>query len=177
MDKLYRKRLQALLDNRRLRAWVFTIVLTDKGSREDAEDMYYLAVAKYWENLEKNVDIQQPEAFVKTVARKNWNQLSKKRRLRRQKMEKVLVDVESMSLDELYISKEQMEIVLKKIRQMGEPCNIILYLFYIEDLRNREISQRLDNGKDADWVRRQMYNCRNKLKDKLRPMSEFQEYF
>lgn len=167
--------IKRLIDDRRLRKWVERLVIADGGAREDAEGLFSKAVRIVWENLERGVEIQHVEAFLKEVIRKNWNQQDKKQRTRREKLQRISFPGKTDSVEKNYISEELIQLFWAEIDRLGEPCRQILYLFYKEDMKYREIAKVLDNGKDEVWVRRRAYACREKLRERLEQLPDFKD--
>lgn len=166
-----------LIENAQLRKWVKQKIKTDRGSEEDVQDVFIEAIAILWKNLENGIVIENPEAFVKTVVRKNWNQLSKKRRLRREKSNNIFFSTQIDSVENEYLDKELITLVRTVIEGMAEPCKKILTLLYLEGKKNKEIPELLNNGKTADWVKRKSYICRGKFKTLLEQFPDFKDLF
>lgn len=169
--------IERLIKEERVRKWTIKKVLVDKGSIEDAEDVYQHAFIILWEKLEQGVDIKHPEAFAKKVIETNWNQWSKQLRLRREKFKHYSVDLKIDSVEQSYLRKEHSVLIKKIINRLEEPCRSILYLYYIERKKYKEIAVQLNNGKTFEWVKRKAYYCRKNFKESLKQFSEFKELF
>ena len=175
MDPFIEKTIKALRENRQLRNWVMSLVAKDGGNKQDAENLFLKTVRIVWEKLERGEDILDLEAFVKVVARNNWNQQHKRNRLRKEKLRKLSLPSITPSVEKEFLNKEIRDLFWKGVQQMGEPCRQILYFFYEEGRSHQEIARELNIGKDAGWVKRKAYTCRMRLKEWLFKLPEFKD--
>lgn len=175
MEQPIEKIIRELVCNQQLRNWVWKMVRKDGGNRQDAESIFLKTVRIVWENLERGEKIDNLTSFVKTVARKNWNQEHKRTRLRRERLKDLDVPDGTASVEISYISKELIALFWQGIQELKKPCADILSLALKEGLSHRQISKRMDNGKDADWVKRRAYDCRKELRDWLQQQPEFKD--
>ncbi len=169
--------IKSLVENEGLRRWAKNKIESDKGSREDVQDIFQMSIAILWRNLVRGDEIQNHEAYVKAVITKNWNQKSKQKRLRREKLKNIKFKISIDSVENEFISQEQNDMIQKELAKLDELCRNILRLFYFEGKSHQEISDQLAIGKNAVQIRQKSYFCRAKFRERLKQIPNFKDLF
>ncbi|HUR11358.1 MAG TPA: RNA polymerase sigma factor, partial [Flavitalea sp.] len=126
---------------------ISSLILYNKGTRQDAEDVFQEIVVSFIEIVQKDKfrGASSIKTFLFSMARNTWlNQLKKNdrtaiRELRYQKGEEQHETDVTEHIAEMEI-KRQLQAIMEKL---GEPCRKVLTLFYYEELSMLEMLQHL----------------------------------
>ena len=145
---------------------VCALITFNKGTRQDAEDIFQEVVVNFLEVVEK--DRFRGESSIKTflvsMARHTWlNQLKKNNRAvdREVLYEKGRDHIETDVSEQLAILEHKQQL-LTAIEHLGEACQKILILFYFEELPVKEILKHLPY-ENEQVVRNKKHKCLQQL--------------
>lgn len=145
-------------------------VISNSGSRQDAEDIFQEMVICFIDLVQK--DKFREESTVKTflfsLSRNIWlNELKRRGRalLREEKFEKGRVGVE-YDTSHFIAHREGKAEVLRLVGELGDSCRTILLLFYYENLSMKEIVAKM-HYENEQVVRNKKYKCLKQLEQLL----------
>lgn len=145
-------------------------IMHNKGSRQDAEDIFQEVVVNFIELVQN--DKFRGEASVKTflfaINRYTWlNELKKRGRsdLRELKYEAVQ-DKTEMDVSHFIAGREAKHEMMKLVEQLGETCKKILIMFYYENLSMKEMLYVLEY-ENEQVVRNKKHKCLKKLEQMI----------
>ena len=145
---------------------VCALVSFNKGTREDAEDVFQEVVVNFLEVVEKERfrGDSSIKTFLVSMARNTWlNQLKKNNRaVDREVVYEKGRDQTEADISEQLALLEHKQQLLSTIEQLGEPCQKILILFYFEELPVKEILQHL-HYENEQVVRNKKHKCLQQL--------------
>ncbi len=145
---------------------VCALITFNKGSRQDAEDIFQEVVVNFLEVVDK--DRFRGDSSIKTflvsMARHTWlNQLKKNNRAvdREVVYEKGRDHIETDVSEHLALLEHKQQL-LAAIEQLGQACQKILILFYFEELPVKEILKHL-HYENEQVVRNKKHKCLQQL--------------
>ena len=135
---------------------------------EDAEDILQDAFCKLWDDRDKLVDIQKPEAFCVTMIKNRCFDFIKysKTALYKQSITDDNFPDEVTNIEKTMIQKEKIDIINALISHLPEKQQRILDLRAFADCTSDEI-ERI-TGESAENIRVLLSRARNTLKTKLK---------
>ncbi|AXT62113.1 sigma-70 family RNA polymerase sigma factor [Aquimarina sp. AD10] len=140
-------------------------------SKEDISDIYGDSIIVFWENVldGKLVKLSSKiSTYLFSIGKyKILNYINKDKRKTDREIDFDIKDIddqiENFELEPKELNDE--EVLLEKyFDQLGEQCKKILVLFYIKELRIKEI-QKKENYKSSDVVKSMKSRCLKKLKE------------
>ena len=144
---------------------VHRYVMSNTGTRDDADDMLQEALVILWERVRDGrfEHTARLSTFVVGTVKNLWL-----RRLARARREfpdegsmEMASDPDTTALDSL-IDRERATAVRDALERLGEPCRSILLLFYWDQASMEEIAQRLGFA-NSDTVKARKYQCKKSL--------------
>lgn len=146
---------------------VRTFVLANRGTDNDARDVFQEAMMAAWNNLLKeryeSREGKGLEAYLHRICRFRWLERTRSAAFRRSSPldEEDLHDPDN-SFNRL-IRKEDIEQAAQLMGRLGERCRKILYLFYYHRESMEKIAAEM--GLTADSAKNQKYRCLNQLRE------------
>lgn len=151
---------------------VYSFCMRLIGNEEDAKDLSQDVFVKIWRNLEKYDETKSLKAWVFTIARNTcYDWLRKKKNLVFSQMNNIADDETSFEenihdeqplQDEIFIQKENSEMVEKAMKNLSQDQVEVIILHYTENLSFEDISQIL--GKSINTVKSQNRRALEKMK-------------
>lgn len=145
---------------------VCSLITFNKGTRQDAEDIFQEVVVNFLEVVQQNRfrGDSSIKTFLVSMARHTWlNQLKKNNRaVNREVVYEKGRDHTEVDVSEHIISMEHKKQLLSTIEQLGEACQKILILFYFEELPVKEILKHL-HYENEQVVRNKKQKCLQQL--------------
>ena len=145
-------------------------VITNSGSRQDAEDIFQEVVISFVDLVQK--DKFRGESSVKTflysLTRHIWlNELKRRNRAlaREEKYEKGLGRTDA-DISHQMVDREAKEQMLNLVNRLGENCKKILLMFYYENLSVKDMLGAL-NYENEQVVRNKKYKCMKSLEQMI----------
>ena len=146
------------------------MVINNSGSREEAQDVFQESLIVFWQKVisGKLIITSKISTYFYSVCQNQWRkELDRKKRFSREEM-----DGQSFQAPR---ENQNLDIVLKSMQQLGEPCQSLLTFYYFEQLSMSEIAQRLGFS-NADTAKTKKYKCKQRL-DTLIKKSYNHAYF
>ena len=145
---------------------VCALITFNKGTRQDAEDIFQEVVVNFLEVVQKERfrGDSSIKTFLVSMARHTWlNQLKKNNRAveREVVFEKGRDHIETDVSEQLALLEHNKQL-LATIEQLGEACQKILLLFYFEELPVKEILKHL-HYENEQVVRNKKHKCLQQL--------------
>jgi len=156
---------------------VLTFVTSNKGSQEEALDVYQDAVVAAYDNIKQGKFRGESAlaSYLYAIARFIWLN-----RLKRKKKEQSILDQQSFAeVGEDHLSvlldTERSQILQETLGQLGDSCKeVLIYAVYYE-YSMKEISEKM--GFDSEQVaRNKKYKCLKRLKDLLGKRPDLKEW-
>jgi RNA polymerase sigma factor (sigma-70 family) len=151
---------------------VFSYILRNTGTEDDAADILQEAVVVVWERVRSGTF--EPRAalgtFLYATARNLW--LRRLQRARRESPAESPEDVgddETLSPLEQLMQSEESRTIRDALDQMGDPCRRLLLLYYWEEMSMERIAAAMGFA-NADTVKSKKYQCKKSLEQILRRM-------
>lgn len=145
-------------------------VMSNSGSRQDAEDVFQEVVVTFIDLVQK--DKFRGESTVKTflfsVNRHTWlNELKRRGRAlaREEKFENAKDKVE-FDTSQYITDRENKNEIIKLVGKLGDTCRQILLLFYYENWPMKQILETLDY-ENEQVLRNKKYKCLKQLEEIL----------
>ena len=146
-------------------------VLRNSGSREDIEDCVSDVFLKIYKRLDKDTDFSGDiKSFIAAISRNTA--IDAYRRLNLKNIRSISIDdddTKEFSSDERIVEnaekQEQSRIILKKIKELGEPDSTIIIQQYYYNRTAKEISQSI--SMTASAVQKRSSRAKQKLKTLL----------
>ena len=145
---------------------VHHFVLTNSGSKEDADDIFQDTVIVLYEKVKSHEFVLSSslKTFIYSVSRNLWlYKLRQKARDNKLNESYMLVQDTDVDADVFYEENNKQDKMTEFIHLLGESCKQILLLFYYEKLPTKDIAIKL-NLAGGDYVKTQKYRCLQKLK-------------
>jgi RNA polymerase sigma factor (sigma-70 family) len=148
---------------------VTAFVLQNNGTRDDAQDLLQESLVVLWERVRagRYEHKAQLSTFILGVVRNMWlRQLARKRR--EEPVEGVIEETPSdePTLIEQLMESEEAIAIAAAMNRLGDPCKMLLTLFYWEECSMEEIAQRMGFA-NADTVKSKKYQCKKSLEKLL----------
>jgi RNA polymerase sigma-70 factor (ECF subfamily) len=153
---------------------VFTIALKVMGNREEAEDVAQEAFVKCYQSLSK---FKGDAKFSTWLYRITYNHCLDKVKSNKRKGYSIQVDeVYDLQSDAentytIIESKEQQEVLQKAIKKLPEADQLLITLYYFEELSIKEIAQIVAIKENN--IKIKLHRIRAKLHDILQPAKSF----
>lgn len=155
---------------------VESIIINNKGTVTDAEDVFQESIILLDRNIRNN--IFNHSSMIKTyfmgIVKQHW--------FNKQKSKKQIIELdekfnESHESENNYtiLELEKKEILDQLISQISKQCNEILSLYKLS-FSNEEIANKL-NLSSAELAKKYTYRCREKLRELIYSKPEWLEYF
>ena len=150
---------------------VRALVMRNRGTEEDADDILQESLVTLWERVRTGRFHYSARlgTFIYATARNMWL-----RRLARSRREVAGIETDPASDDasplELMIEEEEAEIVRSALERLGEPCRKLLLLFYWEEESMESIAAQMGMA-NADTVKSRKYQCKKSLEALIRERS------
>lgn len=145
-------------------------VLQNRGSEEDAKDIYQEAFTAVWRNIQ--LDKFQPKSetslggYIYQVAKYKWiDQL----RLRKNKKTIALVEGSDAFIEKQTLTDDNLgylESIKVNYRQLGEQCKELLNLFYFKKENMKQIAARFSWTEAS--AKNNKYRCLQKLREMVK---------
>jgi len=151
-------------------------VVSNKGTDEEAKDIFQEAMIILYENI-KNGKFEQKSSiktYLFSTGRFLWlNELKKKKKIQFSEM-----DYESIKDDSPSFSGEpqtdQSTMLISLLDKMGTTCRNILTMYYYKKLSMKEIALQLNFG-SPESAKVQKNKCMNKLKNMIEGMNDLRD--
>jgi RNA polymerase sigma factor (sigma-70 family) len=149
---------------------VKTYINQNKGTDEDAEDIFQEVILSFIELVKKDKfrGDSSIATFLYAITRNNWlNELKKRGRskLRDEKFEKAK-DTTEMDISHYIVNREQRAQLMQVVDSLGETCKKILLAFYYDNLAIKDILQNLQY-ENEQVVRNKKYKCLKQLEQMI----------
>jgi RNA polymerase sigma factor (sigma-70 family) len=149
---------------------VKTYINQNKGTDEDAEDIFQEVILSFIELVKKDKFRGESSiaTFLYAITRNNWlNELKKRGRskLRDEKFEKAKDNTE-MDISHYIVNREQRAQLMQVVDSLGETCKKILLAFYYDNLAIKDILQNLQY-ENEQVVRNKKYKCLKQLEQMI----------
>ena len=170
------KLIEALSKDRTLRKWALNWARKqDKCTKGEVTELFNEALGLLWIELDKGKEITNPESYFRSIFRNLWIRKAKKERKTREKLSQLPPSENVFDLAESLTQQELFKIMKEEIDKMDVTCHTILTLFYLDELNQKTIAQKLGAGWDELKVKRKAYRCRQSLKKRLLNYPEFKD--
>jgi len=145
-------------------------VLANKGSEDDARDIFQESLMATWMNIHNGKyqldPASEPGAYVFRVAKYKWLDRLKSKHF--SSRSSVSIDslhvVDSISSDELHDAEQNLAYLSELFGSLGDKCQHILRLFYYDKMSMDDIGKQL--GHDSESLRTMKYRCMMSLRKK-----------
>jgi RNA polymerase sigma factor (sigma-70 family) len=152
---------------------VFSLVLQNRGSTDDAEDILQESLVILWERVRSGRYTHEAQlgTFIYATARNLWL-----RRLARARKEisdpSAGMDAATDDRDALEIMMEEEESgwVARGLEKIGSGCKKLLLLYYWEELSMADIAARMGMA-NAETAKAKKYQCKKALEKALRELA------
>lgn len=147
---------------------ILKFVVMNNGTEQDAKDVYQNTILVLYHNCSKpefqlNCQLQ---TYIFSIAKRIWlKQIGKDKNLARISGENSASDFVEITEDTQYAEQREKEIELmeKKLQQLGEPCRTLLTDFYYTRMTMDQIAEKFGYT-NADNAKTQKYKCLQRLK-------------
>ncbi len=138
-------------------------IINNNGKHEDAEDILQDATIVIWEKIQKGnlILTAKLSTFVFAICKNLW--LKKLNKLSKQ-VDIDVVNTENLSEKQEHFSKENLNIVVEMLGQLGDKCKDLLTYFYFDGLDMTKIANLL-NYNNADTVKAKKHQCFKHLQE------------
>lgn len=145
------------------RDWVLGFVAQNGGDRSGGEDLFQEAVILFDRNVRQGrfKGYSSAKTYFLGIAKQRWfNQQRTNHTMI--EITPAMYDGEQESSENLYIRKENKEIINQVINELGEPCKELLKLYKLS-FSNEEIARQL-NMSSAELAKKYIYRCRKRFR-------------
>lgn len=149
LDYLYRKYYKMMI----------SAVIKNKGTEEEAKDIYQDALIVFWQKVVSNelVLTSKISTYLYSICLNLWRkELDRKSRLTNEEQQ----DNRAVYFDDE--SKERSKIIEKCIAQLGDTCKKILMYYYFDDMSMQDIAEKLGFA-SIDTAKTKKYKCKKRL--------------
>ncbi len=146
---------------------VFSYILRNSGSEEDADDMLQEAVIVVWERVRSGTFEPQAKlgTFLYATVRNLW--LRRLQRARRETVEPADdIPADDPSPLSGLMEREEARTIAEALDRLGEPCRRLLLLYYWEERSMEEIATALGFA-NAATAKARKYQCKKSLEHLL----------
>ena len=144
---------------------VRSYVIKNKGSEDDARDIYQECMAILCRNLQHEPTFQLScslSTFLFSVARNLWLKHLRDNNRTGVLMEDRQVE-EDADIGVHWDKEQQIDLMMQSMESLGEPCKTLLNDFYVHRLSMESISEKFGYT-NADNAKNQKYKCLQRLK-------------
>ncbi|MCK9410643.1 MAG: sigma-70 family RNA polymerase sigma factor [Bacteriovoracaceae bacterium] len=148
---------------------VSSYVLRNNGSQDDAEDVLQESVIILWERVKRGRFEYSAKlsTFIFAVAKNVWS------RKRMRKYREPATEFENSALDsgeqsalDSLIDSERSRLIASALEKLGDPCRMLLVLYYWEERSQEEIALQMGFA-NAATVKSKKYTCMKMLENIL----------
>lgn len=147
LDYLYQKHYRMMTN----------VVMKNSGTEVEAQDIYQEALVAFWQKATSGqlVLTSKISTYLYSICQNLWRkELDRKSRLSNEEK-----DGEEF---QMYEERENLQIVLKCIEELGETCQSILTYYYFDGLSMNDIADRMGFA-NTDTAKTKKYKCKKKL--------------
>lgn len=162
------------------------MVISNKGSAEDAKDLLQDALIKIYSQAKDGFVLTCPlEGFVYLVCKRLWiNKLKKNKNIKTNAnfednfdISNIITDID-ISYEDREIENSRVELMMLKFKEMGPSCQAILKLYWQKNEKGKyfslvEISEKLSLS--YPYLRKKISECKKTLIKKVRTDSKFKD--
>ncbi|HRP89971.1 MAG TPA: sigma-70 family RNA polymerase sigma factor [Edaphocola sp.] len=146
---------------------VRSYILANKGTEEDAKDIYQEAFICYWRNEQLGKFIatneRSTQAYILKIAKFKWLDILRKQNVNFNELEPDNISLEQGELLEIDSQENRdIEKILTAFEVLKEPCKELLFRFYYKKEKLNQIA-KFFNWTDAT-VKNNKYRCLQKLR-------------
>ncbi len=150
-------------------------ILDNSGREEDADDMLQDALVVLWENVTHgDFDLTSKiSTYVYSVVRNKWlREISKRKIGKTSNVDDYVVAEERIDVLKDIVHREEYQIILKCISDLGSTCRKVLTMFYLEEKGMEEIARELKFA-NTDVAKAKKWQCKKELENLVKKaMSE-----
>lgn len=150
-------------------------ILDNSGREEDADDMLQDALVVLWENVTHgDFDLTSKiSTYVYSVVRNKWlREISKRKIGKTSNVDDYVVAEERIDVLKDIVHREEYQIILKCIGDLGSTCRKVLTMFYLEEKGMEEIARELKFA-NTDVAKAKKWQCKKELENLVKKaMSE-----
>jgi len=148
------------------------LVLKNKGTKEQAKDIYQEAFIAVWKNVRMDKFVPENDSaingYLYTIAKNKWLDYLRSSPYRKVTSyhESINVVVNNVAEDQHEIDsdhEEKLSLVMEAFKGMGDSCKSLLSKFYFEKKSMKEIAKELKL--DAASARNKKYRCMQSLRE------------
>lgn len=147
LDYIYRKNFKSIIK----------MVLNNKGTEDEAQDIYQDALIVLWQKVQKDdfVLTSKLSTYLYAICKNLWlKELERKSRLVGTEKD----EVEFINLEQ----KERIKIIHDCIDSLGDTCKKVLTYYYFDGMSMLEIAKKLGFA-NADTAKTKKYKCKKEL--------------
>ena len=147
LDYLYKKHYRMMLN----------VVMKNNGTETEAQDIYQEALVAFWQKAASGqlVLTSKISTYLYSICQNLWRkELDRKSRLSREEKD----GEEFQNLED----RQNLQIVLECIKELGETCQSILTYYYFDGLSMNDIADRMGLA-NTDTAKTKKYKCKKKL--------------
>ncbi|MEO1263865.1 MAG: hypothetical protein AAFZ15_33980 [Bacteroidota bacterium] len=155
---------------KKIKPWIARLPYVN--GQDDVNEIFQRAIADFLSNKEKPRHSDMV-AYIIGICKNKGRDLSRKQTLERNRKEKFVKEQgdtlkveQPQSFEYAQLPLEMEKQLRKMFAQIGDKCKELLRLFHKEKIKGKEIA-RIRNYKDANVARKEVYNCRKKLRSLL----------
>lgn len=149
---------------------VESFVLKNKGTKDQAKDVYQEAFIAVWKNVKNDLFIPKNETalqgYLYQIAKHKWLDVLGSLRFKKTHLlenEVALKDVfEYQHEEEQEVYKQKLRQAMDAFKSLGSPCKELLTTFYFEKKSLRDIAEDLNI--EENTARNKKYRCMEKLR-------------
>jgi RNA polymerase sigma factor (sigma-70 family) len=149
---------------------IIGFVMNNSGTKEDGKELFQDAYLKAFQNLkaDKYHEEGKFEQWFTQIARNLWlEELRQRRRSAAQNLDDVqpIADESSEDWERLLRKNQHLEALDSALNRIGDTCAYLLRRFHGAGISSKELAE--ESGKTDDALRKQLFDCRKKLKKYL----------
>ena len=148
-------------------------VINNKGQREDAEDIFQMALMQLAVRYKKERFIIKThfEAYLFTVCKNLWRRELNKSKNWVTKSDFSELNHENEDIALATLEQKRWELLTESLEKISENCNKVLKLYFSKMPYNKIMKQLNYNSENV--VRQRVYKCKNKLIDLVKKDERF----
>lgn len=142
-------------------------ILDNSGREEDADDMLQDALVVLWENVTHgDFDLTSKiSTYVYSVVRNKWlREISKRKIGKTSNVDDHVVTEERIDVLKEIVHREEYQIILKCINDLGSTCRKVLTMFYLEEKGMEEIAREMKFA-NTDVAKAKKWQCKKELEN------------